>query len=141
MLGVKEATGSIERGQQVIAAARGRLAVLSGDDPTTLSLLVAGGQGVICTGSNVTPRRWVALWKAWKSGEIHRAANIQNELAPLHEALFCETNPGPVKGALHLIGLVHPEIHLPLTWPTPSTLSRLKEALGSLGVELAQENQ
>ncbi len=133
IVGVKEATGSIYRAQQVIAAAAGRLSVLSGDDPITVSLLAAGGQGVICTGSNVAPARWVAMWEAWTKENAIGAAAVQAELAGLHEALFMEANPGPVKAAAHLLGLIEPEIRPPLTWPTPKTLYRLVEELERLG--------
>ncbi len=133
IIGIKEATGSILRVIQVIAAADGQIAVLSGDDPITLSLLVAGGQGVICTGSNITPDHWVALWNEWKKKNIPRAAAIQAELMGLHEALFLEANPGPAKAAAHILGLIEPEIRLPLTWPIPKTLHRLAEELKRLG--------
>ena len=70
IVAIKEATGSVYRAQQVIAAAKGRISVMSGDDPITLSLLVAGGQGVICTASNVVPERWVSLYNNWKEGNM-----------------------------------------------------------------------
>ncbi|MCP4599976.1 MAG: 4-hydroxy-tetrahydrodipicolinate synthase [Proteobacteria bacterium] len=133
IVGIKEATGSVLRVGQVIAAAAGRMSVLSGDDPITVSLLIAGGQGVICTGSNVAPDHWVALWKAWKEGNIPRAVAMQATLLRMHEALFLEANPGPVKAAAHQLGLIEPEIRLPLTWPTPKTLYRLAEELKHLG--------
>ncbi len=133
IIGVKEATGSIYRAQQVIAAADGRLSVLSGDDPITVSLLVAGGQGVICTASNAVPEKWAALWNEWKKENIAGAAAIQAELADLHETLFLEANPGPVKAAVHMLGLIEPEIRLPLTWPSHKTTKRLAEELEKLG--------
>ncbi len=136
IVGIKEATGSMLRAQQVIAAAEGRIAVLSGDDPITLSLIIAGGTGVISTAANAVPNIWVSLWQACQDGDIKRAAQIQNNLVPLHEVLFSEANPGPVKGALHLLGHIAPEIRLPLTWPTPKTMSRLAEELGRLGVSV-----
>jgi 4-hydroxy-tetrahydrodipicolinate synthase len=136
IVGIKEATGSIFRVQKVIAAAAGRIAVLSGDDPITVSLLAAGGQGVICTGSNVVPERWTALWNLWKQGDVKGAAAAQAELRGLHEALFLESNPGPAKAALNLMGLIDPEIRSPLTWPRKTTLERLAGELKDLGVNL-----
>ncbi len=133
IVGIKEATGSVYRAQQVIAAAKGRMSVLSGDDPITLSLLVAGGQGVICTASNAVPEKWVAIWNEWKKKNIAGAAAIQAELADLHEVLFLEANPGPVKAAAHLLGLIEPEIRLPLLWPSTRTIKRLAEELEKLG--------
>jgi 4-hydroxy-tetrahydrodipicolinate synthase len=129
LVGIKEASGSILRIQQVVAAVQGRMDVLSGDDPITLSLFVAGGQGAISTAANAVPKRWVDLWSAWKDGDIKRAARMQAELTGLHEALFAETNPGPVKAAVHLLGFIEPEIRSPLTWPQKDTLMRLREAL------------
>ena len=136
IVGIKEATGSMYRAQQVLAAADGKLSVLSGDDPLTLSLLIAGGHGVISTGANVTPSNWVALWNAWKSGDLKAAASIQNELAGLHEALFLESNPGPVKAALHMLGLIEPEIRLPLVWPAKQVEYRLAAELEQLGYKV-----
>lgn len=135
IVGLKEATVSAQRVQQVLAAIHGRMAVLAGDDPVTLSLLVAGGQGVISTGSNVVPKKWVELWRAWKAGDVARAAAVQASLLGLHEALFLEANPGPVKGALNLQGLIAPEIRMPLTWPGPATMARLAKELEGLGLE------
>ncbi len=136
IVGIKEATGSIERVQGVIAAAAGRLSVLSGDDPITLSLIAAGGQGVICTGANATPQQWVALWRAWNNGDLTEAAAIQASLLRLHHALFTESNPGPVKMAVHLLGLIEPEIRLPLTWAQPQTRALLVEELERLGYRI-----
>ena len=96
IVGIKEASGSIQRIQQVIAASEGHISVLSGDDPLTLSLLVAGGQGVICTCSNVVPNVWVEMWNAWKRGDLNSARDIQGRLLGMHEALFAEANPSPV---------------------------------------------
>jgi 4-hydroxy-tetrahydrodipicolinate synthase len=136
IVGVKEATGSILRAQEIIALVEGKIAVLSGDDPITVSLLLAGGQGVISTASNSVPEIWVSLWNAWKKGDYKEAAVIQARLRLLHEALFCEANPGPVKGTLYLLGLIEPEIRLPLIWPGAQTLERLKGELVELGLEV-----
>ncbi|MDD5306923.1 MAG: 4-hydroxy-tetrahydrodipicolinate synthase [Deltaproteobacteria bacterium] len=135
IVGVKEATGSMLRVIQVIAAVKGRMAVLSGDDPITVSLLVAGGQGVISTASNVAPAKWAELWRRWVAGDHKGAAEAQAELTGLHEALFLETNPGPAKAALHLLGLVEPEIRMPLMWPQKATISRLAAEMERLGFE------
>jgi 4-hydroxy-tetrahydrodipicolinate synthase len=134
IVGIKEATGSIQRVQQVIAAANGAIAVLSGDDPITLSLLVAGGHGVISTGANVVPEKWVQLWTRWREGDVLAAAAIQAGLLGLHEALFLETNPAPAKAALHLLGLIEPEIRLPLSWAARPTLFRLAAEMESQGL-------
>ena len=133
IVGIKEATGSILRVQQVLAAVDGRMSVLSGDDPITVSLLAAGGHGVICTASNVVPELWVELWQIWEKGDVTRAAALQARMRDLHEALFTEANPGPAKAALHLMGLIEPIIRLPLIWPEQETVEKLKRALTHLG--------
>ncbi len=134
IVAIKEATGSVERAQQIIASVNGSINVLSGDDPSTLSILVAGGQGVICTGANVTPDKWAALWSHWKRGDVVSAAAIQAGLLGLHEALFLESNPGPAKAALNLLGLVERDIRLPLLWVSRPTQYRLAAELESLGL-------
>jgi 4-hydroxy-tetrahydrodipicolinate synthase len=136
IVAIKEATGSIQRVQEVIAAANGAIAVLSGDDPITVSLLVAGGHGVISTGANVIPDKWVQMWTRWREGDVLAAAAIQAGLLGLHEALFMETNPGPAKAALHLLGLIEPEIRLPLDWPARPTLYRLAAEMESHGLKV-----
>jgi 4-hydroxy-tetrahydrodipicolinate synthase len=136
IVGIKEASGSLERAQAVIAAA-GKVKVLSGDDPLTLSILVAGGHGVISTAANAVPEKWTQLWKHWRAGDILAAAAVQAGLLGLHEALFAETNPGPVKAALHLLGLIDAEIRLPLTWPSRPTVYRLAAELENLGLKVA----
>jgi 4-hydroxy-tetrahydrodipicolinate synthase len=141
IVAIKEASGSLERAQQVIAAAGKRIKVLSGDDPLTLSILVAGGHGVISTAANVVPEKWAALWRHWLAGDILAASAAQSGLLGLHEALFAESNPGPAKAALHLLGLVHDEIRLPLMWPSRPTVYRLAAELEKLGLALARSTQ
>jgi 4-hydroxy-tetrahydrodipicolinate synthase len=141
IVGIKEASGSLERAQQVIAAAGKGIKVLSGDDPLTLSILVAGGHGVISTAANVVPEKWAELWRHWLAGDILAAAAVQAGLLGLHEALFAETNPGPVKAALNLLGLVDDEIRLPLMWPSRPTVYRLAAELEKLGLVLARSSR
>lgn len=136
IVAIKEASGSIQRVQQVIASVGGAIAVLSGDDPLTVSLLVAGGHGVISTSANVVPEKWTAMWARWRAGDVMGAAAIQAGLLGLHEALFMETNPGPAKAALHLLGLIAPEIRLPLDWPERPTLYRLAAEMESHGLKV-----
>jgi 4-hydroxy-tetrahydrodipicolinate synthase len=138
IVGIKEASGSIHRAQQVVAAAAGNLAVLAGDDPLTVSLLASGGHGVISTGANVVPAKWVELWRCWRAGDVLGAAAIQAGLLGLHDALFIESNPGPVKAALHQLGLIEPEIRLPLVWPARPSLYRIAAELENLGLAVAQ---
>jgi 4-hydroxy-tetrahydrodipicolinate synthase len=141
IVAIKEASGSVERAQQILAAAGGAVKVLSGDDPLTVSILVAGGHGVISTAANVVPEKWSILWRHWLAGDVAAAAAAQAGLLGLHEALFLESNPGPVKAALHLLGLLEDEIRLPLTWPSRPTVYRLAAELERLGLALARGAQ
>jgi 4-hydroxy-tetrahydrodipicolinate synthase len=115
IVGVKEACGDIVQISEVVAACPDDFAVLSGDDALTLPLCAIGGKGVISTSSNVVPAEMVALVRAVQGGDLAEARRIHYRLLPLFDALFCETNPIPVKAAVALLGLSGDEIRLPLT--------------------------
>ena len=136
IVAIKEASGSVERAQQIIGSVAGNINVLCGDDPVTLSILVAGGHGVISTGANVVPEKWAAMWRAWKEGDVVAAAAVQAGLIGLHDALFMESNPTPVKAALNLLGLLEKEIRSPLTWAVRPTIYRLAAELENLGLRV-----
>ncbi len=107
--------------------------VLSGDDAFTLPLLAVGGKGTISTTSNIAPREMIALVDAFRAGDIDRARELHFQLLPLFDVLFCETNPIPIKAALHLMGKIEDEIRLPLTPITEPNRERLQLALKDLG--------
>jgi 4-hydroxy-tetrahydrodipicolinate synthase len=134
VVGVKEACGDIAQISQVVAACPAEFSVLSGDDAVTLPLLAVGGRGVISTSSNVAPAELVALVRAARQGDFARAREIHYQLLPLFGALFCETNPIPVKAALALMGRIGDEIRLPLTPITAANRERLQAALKDLGM-------
>ena len=115
VVGVKEACGDLGQIAEVIAACPDDFAVLSGDDVLTLPLMAIGGRGVICTTSNVAPAEMVELVAAARRGDWTRARALHYQLLPLFGALFCETNPIPVKAAVAMQGLCGEEIRLPLT--------------------------
>jgi 4-hydroxy-tetrahydrodipicolinate synthase len=115
VVGVKEACGDLGQISEVIARCPDDFAVLSGDDVLTLPLMAIGGRGVICTSSNVAPAEMVELVRAARNGDWVRARHLHYQLLPLFGALFCETNPIPVKAALAMLGLCGEEIRLPLT--------------------------
>ncbi len=115
VVGVKEACGDIDQIAHVIASCPDDFSVLSGDDGLLLPLLAVGGNGCISTTSNVVPESICALYAAWQAGDPARALALHQQLMPLFDVLFCETNPIPVKAALALMGLVGDEIRLPLT--------------------------
>lgn len=134
IVGVKEACGDIDQIAHVIAQCPSEFKVLSGDDALTLALLAVGGDGCISTTSNVAPEQMVALHHSWQSGDSAGALVLHQKLMPLFDALFCETNPIPLKAALALMGLIENEIRLPLTQLEQSHHTRLQLVLKETGV-------
>jgi len=133
VVGVKEACGDIAQISEVVAQCPEGFAVLSGDDALTLPILAVGGHGTISTSSNVAPAEIVALVAAARANDMDRAREVHYRLLPLFDALFCETNPIPLKAALHLMGLIGDEIRLPLTPLTEANRERLQVVLKELG--------
>lgn len=134
VVGIKEASGSLDQMAHVVAKCPADFAVLSGDDSLTLPLLAIGGKGVISTTSNVAPRRMCDLVRSFLAGDLARAQSIHYALLPLFDVLFCETNPIPVKAAGAALGWCDPEIRLPLTRITDANLERLRVVLKDLEI-------
>jgi len=134
VVGVKESSGDIAQISRVVAACPRSFSVLSGDDALTLPVIAVGGCGVISATSNVAPREMVELVRAARSGELAEARRLHLRLLPLFDALFCETNPIPVKAALALLGLVDDEIRLPLTPLGAANRERLQAVLKEQGI-------
>jgi 4-hydroxy-tetrahydrodipicolinate synthase len=134
VVGVKEASGDLAQIATVVALCPNDFSVVSGDDALTLPLLAVGGRGVISTSANVAPAEMVDLVRAFRAGDRERALRTHQRLLPLFEALFCETNPIPVKAALGLMGLVGDEIRLPLTRLTDANRERLQVVLKEIGL-------
>jgi 4-hydroxy-tetrahydrodipicolinate synthase len=134
VVGVKEASGNLDQMAHVIAAVPDSFAVLSGDDSLTLPLLAIGGRGVIATTSNVAAAEMVELVRAFRAGDVERARAVHYRLLPLFDALFCETNPIPVKAALALRGQILEEIRLPLTRLSAKNRERLQLAMKEFGL-------
>ena len=134
VVGVKESSGDIAQISRVVAACPQSFSVLSGDDALTLPVIAVGGRGVISTTSNVAPREMIELVRAAGSGELEKARRLHLRLLPLFDALFCETNPIPVKAALALLGLVDDEIRLPLTPLGAASRERLQAVLKEQGI-------
>jgi len=134
IVGVKESCGNLDQMAHVIAAVPESFSVLSGDDSLTLPLLALGGKGVISTTSNLAPAEMVELVRAFRAGDVERARAIHYRLLPLFDALFCETNPIPMKAALALRGLILEEIRLPLTRLSSPNRERLQVAMKELGL-------
>jgi 4-hydroxy-tetrahydrodipicolinate synthase len=134
IVGVKEACGNLDQMAHVIAAVPESFCVLSGDDALTLPLLAIGGKGVISTTSNLAPAEMVELVRAFRAGDVERARAIHYRMLPLFDALFCETNPIPMKAALAFRGLLLEELRLPLTRLSPQSRERLQVAMKELGL-------
>jgi 4-hydroxy-tetrahydrodipicolinate synthase len=133
VVGVKEACGDIDQIAHVIDQCPKDFDVLSGDDSMTLPVMAMGGQGVISTTSNVAPEQMLELVRVFRSGDSVRALSLHQQLMPLFDALFCETNPIPLKAALGIMGLIDPEIRLPLTPITQPNREALQVTLKELG--------
>jgi len=134
LVALKEATGSMSRAIDIVEKCSGRLTLLSGDDFTILPFIACGGKGVISVSANVAPRLVSDLVKAARAGQLAKAGELQVRLNGLHRLLFIESNPIPVKWALHLMKKFGPEIRLPLTPMSEANAAKLKDELRKLGL-------
>ena len=115
IIGLKDATGKLERAQEILDLCGERMDLYSGDDATAMELILLGGRGGISVTANVAPRAVHDMYGAALAGDRQRAEHINERLQPLHKALFVESNPIPVKWALYEMGLIATGIRLPLT--------------------------
>ena len=134
IIGIKEATGNLERAKEILAGVSSDFLVYSGDDATAVELMLLGGKGNISVTANVAPRAMSDLCAAALRGDAAAARAINDRLAPLNNALFVESNPIPVKWALTELGLMQSGIRLPLTWLSQSCHEPLRQALRQAGV-------
>jgi 4-hydroxy-tetrahydrodipicolinate synthase len=134
IVGIKEATGNIERAQWLIKETPADFAVYSGDDPTAVALMLCGGQGNVSVTANVAPRLMHELCMAAIAGDVKKAMEIQMRLLPVHRQLFVEPNPIPVKWAMARMGLSGPALRLPLTPMTSGNQPALEQALKAAGL-------
>ena len=134
IVGVKEAAGSIDQVLNIITACGDKLAVFSGEDSLTFSMMSLGGKGVLSTVANVAPREMADLANAGLAKQWDRAAQMQLKLIPLIRALFLETNPIPAKTALALMGKCELELRLPLVPMAEANLAKLKTVLKEYGL-------
>ena len=133
IVGVKEATGSIDQVINIRLACGDKLAVLSGEDALTFSMMALGGKGVISTVANVAPKQMAAVVNAGLAKDWDTASALQLELVPLIRAVFLETNPIPAKTALALMGKCELELRLPLVPMAEGNLAKLTAALKDAG--------
>lgn len=133
--GVKDATGDLVRGKELIRLVGDRMAVYSGDDATATELILLGAKGNISVTANVAPKDMAELCRLALAGEAEQARAISERLMPLNESLFVESNPIPVKWALQQMGLIQGGIRLPLTALSASYHQDVLSALKSAGVQ------
>jgi len=136
IVGVKDATGNIERGSDLIKRAPKGFAVLSGDDATALALTLLGGQGVISVTANVVPKLMHEMIVAARAGDLATARAINFRLLALHRNLFLEANPIPVKWACAQMGLVDSGLRLTLTPLSAEFHDRVRAAMRDAGIQL-----
>jgi 4-hydroxy-tetrahydrodipicolinate synthase len=130
---LKDATADLSRPPRLRATCGPRLLQFSGDDATAGAHRAMGGVGCVSVTANVMPALCAALHRAWDAGDLAGFARLQDQLAPLHDAMFAETNPIPVKAALAHLGLCAAEMRLPLTRAVAATDARLNALLAELG--------
>jgi len=136
IIGIKEATGDLQRGKSILEAAKDGFLLYSGDDATAAELMLLGAKGNISVTANVAPRAMSELCEAAIAGDAEKARTLNQRLAPLHEKLFIEPNPIPVKWALAQMGRIKPGIRLPLTPLAYSCHQSLQNALHKSGILL-----
>ena len=134
IMGIKEATGNLERAAWLIKQAPKGFGIFSGDDPTAVALMLLGGHGNVSVTANVAPKGMHELCKAAMAGDTRRAVEIHMQLLPLHKHLFCEPNPIPVKWALARMGKAGGALRLPLTPLSTSAQATVESALRDSGV-------
>lgn len=134
IIGIKEATGSIERGAEILARCGDDFLLLSGDDASCRALIQSGAQGVITVTANVAPRLMREMVEAALAGDLVQAGELDERLAGLHRALFVEANPIPAKWALERLGLISAGIRLPLVWLAEPHQLTVLEAMRRAGV-------
>ncbi len=129
IVGIKEASGSLSQVSEIINLCRKDFNVVSGDDVNTLPIMAVGGKGVISVTANIAPRLVSSMVRAFEEGRLEEAQKLHHHLLPLHNSMFLQTNPMPVKTALGMMGMISSEMRLPLC-PMPAELDdKLKKIL------------
>ena len=136
IIGIKDATANIERGTDLIRRAPRGFAIYSGEDSTSLALMLLGGHGVISVTANVAPRLMHEMCSRALSGDVKTSRELNLKLLPLHQRLFVEANPIPVKWALAQMGMIEGGVRLPLTPLAEQFHEAVREALAESGITL-----
>lgn len=139
IIGIKDATGDIGRGSDLLRRAPPDFAIYSGDDASALALMLLGGHGVISVTANVAPKLMHEMCDAAFSGDLVAARSANNKLLGLHQYLFIEANPIPVKWALSQMGLIGPSLRLPLTPLSVNYHQTVTESMKQAGIHPAEE--
>jgi len=134
IVGVKDATNDLVRPLKTRLAIGPEFCLLSGEDATITAFLAQGGHGCISVTANVAPRLCAQLHEAWQKGDFAMVWKIRDRLMPLHDAMFTETSPAPVKYAASLLGLSSPDVRLPLAPASPAAQEKVRAALEHAGV-------
>ena len=132
IIGVKDATGDIVRPARTRMTCGDNFLQLTGEDANVLPFLSQGGHGCISVTSNIAPRLCRQMHDAWRAGDVATARKISDALLPLHDALFCETSPGPAKFAGSLLGLCNNELRLPLVPVSKESERKIEDAMRAL---------
>jgi 4-hydroxy-tetrahydrodipicolinate synthase len=136
IIGVKDATANLMRPTRERNACGKSWRLLSGEDGTALGYMAHGGHGCISVTANVAPKLCAEFQDACLRGAFDRARELQDKLMPLHDALFCEPSPAPVKYAVSLLGFCNPEVRLPLVELTEAGRARVREAMQGAGLKV-----
>ncbi len=134
IIGVKDATANLTRPLHQRRACGAGFVQLSGEDHTVLSFLAAGGDGCISVTGNIAPRLCSDMHIAWQQGRVNEAIALQDRLVPLHDAMFCESSPGPVKYAASLLGKSDAFCRLPLAPIAEASRVKVREAMREVGL-------
>ncbi|MFD2263040.1 4-hydroxy-tetrahydrodipicolinate synthase [Lacibacterium aquatile] len=134
IIGVKDATADLARPLKQTQTCGKDFIQLSGEDATALASLIQGGDGCISVTANIAPRLLADMHEAWAAGDIKTAMAINERLFPVHEAMFCETSPAPVKYAASLLGLSSPECRLPIAPLSEAGRAKVESALRQAGL-------
>ncbi len=129
IVGIKEATGSLRQICDIIHLCGEKCSVFSGDDFTNYPILAVGGKGIISVTANIMPDKIAAMYDAFESGNFDKSRELHYQLLELHNSIFLETNPIPVKTALSLMGKISPEMRPPLSPMSPGNLEILKKVM------------
>lgn len=134
IVGVKDATADLTRPLKTKLACGGEFCQMSGEDATIVPFLSQGGHGCISVTANIAPGPCAELHAAWQGSDLNKVDEINERLLPVHDALFCESSPGPVKYAAELLGLCRGELRLPLVEITEASKKKVRDALEGAGL-------